>query len=236
LGQHGYYGTELGRSIVTDENPDAGERDVTKPETAESEIAESDGGISDRPESDAADGPVSKSERRRVTVSVRSLVRALVIVAVVSALGALGWLYAGAQQKLDANIRESKSNARAEQIALDYAVNAAAMNFEDMNAWKAKLVAGTTPELSTKLTKAATSIEQILVPLQWTSTAKPLVAKVRTHTGSTYIVDAFVSVMTKTVQAPDPLQSTATYSVTLDSGNDWKIADVGGVGATLGDK
>jgi Mce-associated membrane protein len=160
----------------------------------------------------------------------------VVIIAVVGSVAVLGWLYMGAQHKLDAQARQSADNAHAEKIALDYAVNAAAMDFQDINAWKVKLVAGTTPELNDKLTKAATSIEQILVPLQWTSTAKPLVAKVHSHTGSTYVVDAFVSVMTKTIQAPEPLQSTATYSVTLDSSKDWKISDVGGIGAAVEEK
>jgi hypothetical protein len=76
-------------------------------------------------------------------------------------------------------------------------------------------------------------MEQILVPLQWNSTAHPLAAKVRSETGGVYVVDAFVSVLTKTAQASDPLQSTATYSVTVDSSKDWQITDVGGVGDAL---
>jgi len=43
-------------------------------------------------------------------------------------------------------------------------------------------------------------------------------------------VDSFVSVQTKTIQAPDALQSTATYSTTIDSNNNWQITDVGGIG------
>lgn len=43
------------------------------------------------------------------------------------------------------------------------------------------------------------------------------------HDNGVYVVDAFVSVMTKTVQATDRLQTTATYSVTIDSNNAWKI-------------
>jgi Mce-associated membrane protein len=251
----------LSRYTTADKEPDAAEPDVTGPDAAESDAAESDAAESNAAESNAAESnaaesnaaesnaaesnaaesnaagkPGDKSARRRVTVSVRSLVIAVVIIAVVGSVAVLGWLYMGAQHKLDAQARQSADNAHAEKIALDYAVNAAAMDFQDINAWKVKLVAGTTPELNDKLTKAATSIEQILVPLQWTSTAKPLVAKVHSHTGSTYVVDAFVSVMTKTIQAPEPLQSTATYSVTLDSSKDWKISDVGGIGAAVEEK
>ena len=60
--------------------------------------------------------------------------------------------------------------------------------------------------------------------------------EVRSANDGTYVVDSFVSVQTKTVQAPDPLQSTATYSVTIDSKNGWQITDVGGVGSVLGQK
>ena len=118
-------------------------------------------------------------------------------------------------------------------MALDYAVNAAAMDFKDLGAWKSRLVEGTSPQLKEKLSKAADSMEQILVPLQWNSTAKPLVAKVRSQEGGIYVVDAFVSVLTKTVQAPEGLQSTATYSITLDGNNNWQITDVGGIDAVM---
>jgi hypothetical protein len=110
------------------------------------------------------------------------------------------------------------------------------MNFQDLNTWKGKLVNGTTPSLHDQLTKAATSMEQLLVPLEWNSTSQPLVAKVRSETNGIYVVDTFVSVLTKTTQAPDSLQSTATYSITIDSKNNWQISDVGGIGAVVGAK
>ena len=177
-----------------------------------------------------------KSRGLQISVSLRSLVIAAIFMALVAGIGSVGWLYIGAQRKLDAQARHAENDAHAEKVALDYAVNAAQMNFQDLNAWKAKLVAGTTPELKDKLTNAATSMEQILVPLQWTSSARPLVAKVRSDTGGIYVVDSFVSVQTKTVQSPEPLQSTATYSVTLDSTKGWQISDVGGIGAVVEQK
>lgn len=224
----------------TAEKPDTGEKADTaaKAEPADEADTPEKPDTADEADNGTPDGPVDRPvrRRRRVTVSLRSLLIAVVIIAVAAVAAVFAWLYVGAQHKLDAQARQLNDNSHAEKIALDYAVNAAAMNFQDINGWKAKLTAGTTPELSDKLSKAATSIEQILVPLQWTSTSKPLVAKVHSHTGSIYVVDAFVSVMTKTVQAPEPLQSTATYSVTLDSGKDWKITDVGGVGAAVEEK
>jgi Mce-associated membrane protein len=160
---------------------------------------------------------------RRVSVTLRAVIVTVVICLVTGAAGVLGWLYMGAQEKLDAQAREASNRQRAEEISADYAVNAADMDFQDFNT-----------ELKDKLTKAADSMEQVLAPLQWKSTAKPLAAKVRSNAGGIYTVDSFVSVLTKTMQAPEGLQSTATYSITIDSNNDWQITDVGGIDSALG--
>ncbi len=177
------------------------------------------------------DGSTAKtSAPRQLSISVRSAVIGIVIAGLLAAVGVMTWLYIGAQNELDNQARRSEERARAEKTAIDYAVNAAAMNYKDLSGWKEKLVAGTTPELKDKLSEAATSMEQILVPLQWDSTAQPLAAKVRSETAGVYTVDSFVGVLTKTVQAPEGLQSTATYTVTIDSNNNWQISDVGGIG------
>jgi Mce-associated membrane protein len=173
---------------------------------------------------------------RRVSLSVRTLLTSLVILVLAVALGVMTWLYLGERATVQAQVSAVEGRKHAEQIALDYAVQAAAMNFQDINTWKNQLTSGTSPELTDKLTKAAKSMEQLLIPLQWTSTAQPLTAKVRTDTNGVYVVDTFVSVLTKTTQAPDNLQSTATYSITIDSGNNWLITDVGGIGAVVGGK
>lgn len=185
-------------------------------------------------QSASSDEPQGKQSKGvQLSVSLRSVVIAVVITALLAVVGVLAWLYIGAQGRLDEQARQSENNVHAEKVALQYAGEAAAMNYQDLNAWKGRLVAGTSPELKDKLSKAATSMEQILIPLQWNSTAHPLAAKIRSETGGVYVVDAFVSVLTKTAQASDPLQSTATYSVTVDSSKDWQITDVGGVGDAL---
>jgi hypothetical protein len=181
-------------------------------------------------------GSRSNVRPRSVSFSLRSLVIGMVIVLLIAAVATLGWLYLDGRDQIHAQAVQSANNSHAEKIALDYAVNAATMDYKDLQAWKAKLVQGTSPELSTKLTAAGTSMEQVLVPLQWSSSARPLVAKVRSNTGGIYVVDCFVSVDTKTIQSPDPLQSTATYSTTIDSNNNWLITDVGGIGSALESK
>lgn len=180
--------------------------------------------------------PRAGKERRRVSISVQALAMGIIIVLLTGATAAMTWLYLGAKDTLDAQAAQASNDKHAEQIALDYSVNAAIMDYQDLGPWKASLVKGTSPDLTTKLNKAGTAMEQILTPLQWVSTAKPLTAKVRSNTDGVYVVEAFVGVMTKTAQAPDSLQSTATYSLTIDSNHDWQITDVGGIGGVLGDK
>lgn len=178
--------------------------------------------------------PDPHKEPRQISFTLRSAGVALVIGLLAVALGVSGWLYISTKAKLDEQNREAANRARAEEMAIDYAVNAAQMDYKDFAGWKVNLVKGTSPELTGKLTKAADSMEQVLAPLQWRSTARPLAAKVRSTSGGIYTVDSFVSVLTKTLQAPEGLQSTATYSVTLDSRNNWQITDVGGIDSALG--
>jgi Mce-associated membrane protein len=180
--------------------------------------------------------PAPENASRRLSISVRTLVLATVVCVLVAGVCALGWLYIRAENKLSAQARAASNNKHAQEIALDYAVHAAEMNYQDLNTWKTDLVKHTSPELKDKLTKAANDMEQILTPLQWNSTARPLAAIVRSDAGGTYTVDSFISVLTKTVQAPEGLQSTATYSLTIDSNKDWQISDVGGIDAALGSK
>ncbi|OMC39602.1 hypothetical protein A5742_04925 [Mycolicibacterium fortuitum] len=210
-------------------------------ETASSAADESDATEADNQETDdrATDAPRkerSSGTGRRISVSVRSLVLGTLIIALVAALAVMTWLYFDGNRKLDAQLQQARDNQHAEQVALDYAVKAAVMDYKDLGPWKRALVEGTSPELAKKLTEAANAMEQILQPLQWSSSAKPIAAKVRSHDNGVYVVDSFVSVMTKTVQATDPLQSTATYSVTIDPASGWKITDVGGIGQVVGEK
>jgi len=208
-------------------------------ESAPAEADSHDPDIDDPADELVDEKPVDANPSRRprsLRVTVRTLVTAVVIALLAATVATVTWLYIGAQRQLDAQASEAANKAHAEKIALDYAVNAAIMDFKDLQPWKTKLVAGTSPELNKKLTEAAQSMEQIVVPLQWSSTAEPLVAKVRSNTAGTFVVDCFVSVQTKTLQTPEPLQSTATYSVTIDSNNNWQITDVGGVGKVVGPK
>jgi hypothetical protein len=217
----------------------AGTEDTTGIEESDTDIAES--GVAE-PKAAEGSGAVDVQRKsttatvRRVSVSVRTLLVATLIAALLATVGVVAWLYLGAKATVNEEARQAANNSHAERIALDYAVDAAKINVQDLDTWKKNLVKGTTSDLKEKLSGAATSMEQILVPLQWNSTAIPLVAKVRSNSNGIYVVDTFVGVETKTTQAPDGLQSTATYGITIDSNHDWQISDVGGIGAVVGQK
>lgn len=204
--------------------------DSAQPDAADTKAADDSATV------DAKQKRTRAEVRRRVSVSIRTLLVAMLVTALLASVGIMTWLYLGEKAKLDGQARQAADYSNAERIALDYAVDAAKIDVKDLDTWKKNLVKGTTPELKEKLSSAATSMEQILTPLQWNSTAVPLVAKVRSNTNGIYVVDTFVGVETKTLQAPDGLQSTATYSITIDSNHDWRISEVGGIGAVVGEK
>jgi Mce-associated membrane protein len=223
--------------VMTSDNEDEKRADVGV--DADDDATSSSTPDDEHAEKAAEDSSAEGGKARRalkVSVSLRSLLVAGLCVVLLAGAGVLAWLYVGERAKVNAQHQQAADYQHAEQISLDYAVNAATMNFQDLNAWKGNLVKGTTPELTDKLSKAATQMEQLLVPLEWSSTAQALVAKVRSDTNGVYVVDTFVSVLTKTTQAPDNLQSTATYSITIDSKNNWQITDVGGIGAVTAPK
>lgn len=220
---------------------DDDERDTQEPDGS-APNSPADDSVSDKDEKEskkskkAPGDDVPPKQPRQLSISVRSLVFGLVVIGWAVSLGVVLWLYYGARSEVKQDETAAENNAHAEQLALDYSVGAARIDFQSLDKWKTDLVKGTSQDLTDKLNNAAGSMEQILVPLEWKSSASPLAAKVRSVDKGVYVVDAFVGVDTKTKQSPDGLQSTATYSVTIDSNDDWKITDVGGPGALMGEK
>lgn len=167
---------------------------------------------------------------------MKSLVVGVLVLAAVLAVGVLGWQLHDKAGEIDSLHRQAADSAHAEAVALNYATGAAAMDFHDLAAWRGRLTAGTTPELSHRLTQASNSMEQIITPLQWTSTAKPIAAKVRSVSNGLYTVNCFVDVTTRNQQAPDGIDSTATYQLTIDANHNWVISDISGIDSALGTK
>lgn len=205
------------------------DEDVVDKDSGE-RTGEPSGEASDRVEP-VADPSRPKSDR---SISIRTLAfSALVLVGIV-VIAVLGWLLQDAWSE-NADMRNAaRSDDRAEEVALDYATAAATMDYKDLGAWRESLTKGTSEELAKRLTKASESMEQIIAPLQWTSTSTPIAAKVESESGGVYEVLAFVSVDTRNIQAPEGVESTATYRMTLDADKDWQITEISGIGSALG--
>lgn len=168
-----------------------------------------------------------------VSIRVSSLIRGAVVVVLAVAAIVFAVLYFTARGELAARDERAAADSRAEQLATEYAVGAATVNFKDLDAWIAALKKNTSPQLAGKFDDTAPKLEQILVPLQWTSTATPITAKVMSEQDGVYKVNVFVNVTSTNAQNPDGTQTTVTYTVTVDENSGPQITDVGGVDGAL---
>ncbi|MGW5385869.1 hypothetical protein [Nocardia sp. NPDC003963] len=168
-----------------------------------------------------------------VSISVAGLVRGAVLAVLAVAAIVFAVLYFTARGELADRDERAAADSRAEQLATDYAVGAATVNFKDLDAWIAALKQNTSPQLAGKFDDTAPKLEQILVPLQWTSTATPIAAKVMSEQDGVYQVNVFVNVTSTNAQNPDGTQTTVTYTVTIDENSGWQVTDVGGVDGAL---
>ncbi|MGI5221617.1 hypothetical protein [Nocardia sp. CA-290969] len=181
----------------------------------------------------AAKTPAPADRPGTVSIQVSSLVRGALIAVLAVAAIVFAVLYFIARGDLADRDEKVADDRHAEQLATDYAVGAATVNFKDLDAWVTALKTNTTPQLSGKFDETAPKLEQILVPLQWTSTATPIAAKVVSEQDGVYKVNVFVDVTSTNAQNPDGTQTTVTYTVTLDENDGWQITDVGGVDGAL---
>ncbi|RDH09676.1 hypothetical protein [Tsukamurella pulmonis] len=163
-----------------------------------------------------------------------------VVVLLAVAATAFGFLWQSAssdrdeaRDQLAAVTQTQETNARAEDIAKKYAIGAATIDYQNLGTWRTALTAGTTDELANELREASTQFEQIVVPLQWQSTATPLATVVTGDKDGLITLNVFLNMITKTTQRPEGIPSTATYTLTIDSKQDWKISDVSGMDAAL---
>ncbi len=170
---------------------------------------------------------------RQVSLSLSTILVALALVVLLALATTFGVLLWQVRADIAGRDEVAADDAHAEQIATDYALGAAAVNYQDFSAWVGKLKANTTTQLSAKFDATAPKLQQILDPLKWKSTATPITAEVATVAGSIYTVDVFLDVTSTSAQTPDGAKTTVTYTVTIDKNLDWKITDVGGTNATL---
>ncbi|WP_280234815.1 hypothetical protein [Nocardia cyriacigeorgica] len=168
-----------------------------------------------------------------VSVQVSTIVRGAVIGALAIAVVVFAALWLSTRGDIADREARATAEARAEQVATEYAVGAATVDYQNINGWVGSLKAGTTDQLAGKMDSTAPLLERVLIPLKWTSTASPITAKVMSEDSGVYQVSVFVNVNSTNAQTPDGAQTTVSYSVTIDENDGWKITDVGGVGGAL---
>lgn len=182
--------------------------------------------------SGAAQSSAAATERRApLTIAVRlsTVVTTAVIVVLLAVAIVFGCLYFSARSTLSDRDAAAAGDKHAEDIASKYAVGASTIDYHDVKSWIERLKAGTTTQLAAKFDATAPQLEQILLPLQWTSKATPLSAAVTSESDGIYKVNAYLDVTSTSAQTPDGGRTTVTYSLTIDRNADWKITDVGGL-------
>lgn len=174
-------------------------------------------------------------ERPPRTVSLRlsSVLTAATIGILAVATVTFGVLYFAARSTIADRDARAADDRHAERIATDYGAGASTIDYRDVDAWFARLRAGTAPQLTAKFDATAPQLEQILLPLQWTSTATPLSATVISESGGIYKVNAYFTVVSTSAQNPGGAATTVTYSLTIDRNAGWTITEVGGLQNTL---
>ncbi|WP_067574710.1 hypothetical protein [Nocardia acidivorans] len=179
--------------------------------------------------------PVAVTPEAPKTVSLKlsSLVTAAAAVLLIGALITVSVLWVNSRGQLSDRDAAEAAAQRAEQVATDYSVGASNINFSDLNSWTGRLKANTTPRLADKFDATAAKLQEILVPLKWTSSATPVTAKVMSHENGVYQVNVFLNVTSTNAQNPQGVQTTVTYNVAVDPANGWKVADVGGMNLAL---
>ncbi|HNP56913.1 MAG TPA: hypothetical protein PK331_09620 [Gordonia sp. (in: high G+C Gram-positive bacteria)] len=164
---------------------------------------------------------------RQITLSVRTLVLGLV-----GALVAFGLIFGVVDNirvrgQLNDLRDQNANNAKAEQVAGEYAVRAATLDYKDLTPWAANLKKGVSGELSKQFDVAVPAMQQILTPIRMSTTATLVSSKTTDVAGDIYRVTAVVDVTTKSLQTPDGASSLAAYVLTLNKADNWMITAVG---------
>ncbi|MEV0079932.1 hypothetical protein AB0H58_26280 [Nocardia neocaledoniensis] len=170
---------------------------------------------------------------RTVSLRISSVLVAATIAVLAVATVIFAVLYFSARSTIADRDARAADDRHAERIATDYGVGASTIDYRDVAAWFGRLRAGTSPQLAAKFEATAPQLEQILLPLQWTSTATPLSATVTSESGGIYKVNAYFTVVSTSAQNPQGAATTVTYSLTIDRAAGWQITEVGGLQHTL---
>ncbi|MEV6071390.1 hypothetical protein AB0L82_33000 [Nocardia sp. NPDC052001] len=166
-------------------------------------------------------------------IQLSTVLAGVVVTVLVVCAGVFATLWLSARGDLHDRDGRAADDKHAQQIATDYALGASTIDSKNLKAWFDKLKTDTTPQLAAKFDATAPQLEQILMPLQWTSNATPITAVVTSAADGIRKVSVFVNVTSTSAQNPQGSQTTVTYALTIDQHADWKITDVGGLDTAL---
>ncbi|MDF3285348.1 hypothetical protein [Gordonia sp. N1V] len=185
-------------------------------------------------ESDEKVAEADQPPGRRASLTARLRSRSFVvsmIVAVILALavatGVFGWQAHQRGDELDALRAQSADEAHARQLASDYAVAAARIDYRNFDPWFAALRSHVNQPLAQQFQTSEPALRDLLGQLQWVSTGTLVGSDIATHNDGTYHVQVFLDVTTSNVQSPDGVKTTALYPITVD-GKNWQITDISG--------
>ena len=131
-------------------------------------------------------------------------------------------------------LRNANSDAqRAEDVASDYAVKAALINYRDFDPWFAALRTNVDDKMRQQFTTSESVLRQLLGQLQWVSKGDLVGSDIKSQNNGVYVVQVFVDVQVTNVQSPGGVKTTALYPITVDKNKNWTITDISGGVAPL---
>ncbi|MGW4355818.1 hypothetical protein ACWELJ_27395 [Nocardia sp. NPDC004582] len=176
--------------------------------------------------------PVEPAAGKTVSLKVSTLVTVAAAAVLIAALVTVTVLWQSARGEVSDHDTRAAADRHAEQVASDYAMGAANLNYADFNAWTARLKANTTPALAGKFDATSSKLQEILVPLKWTSSPTLLSSQVINRDNGLYKVNVYLNVNSTNAQNPDGVLTTVYYTVNVDP-SDWKVTEVGGIDLPL---
>lgn len=186
----------------------------------------------------AAPGSDKTSDHRTLWRRIQSSrpvwmgVIAVLVIALSVSTAVFAWQAKDQRAQLDDLRTRTADVARAEQVASDYAVAAARIDYRNFDPWFASLRRNVAPRLADQFTASEPALRDLLGQLQWVSTGTLVGSDIASQNGNTYVVQVFVDVTTSNVQSPDGVKTTALYPITVDR-NGWRITDISGGVAPL---
>jgi Mce-associated membrane protein len=209
-------------------------------DTADTETTDTDAGTdTDATATDTADGPITARDaapdRRRPDHRRGRLLTALlaaVVIALAVTTGVLAWQKHQAADELSTLRAQQADAAHARQIASDYAVAAAKIDYRNFDPWFAALNTNVADPLIQQFTTSEPALRDLLGQLQWVSSGTLVGSDIASQNDGKYEVQVFVNVTTSNVQSPEGVKTTALYPITVDR-NGWRITDIAGGVAPL---